>query len=320
MVLRAGGRIPVSQTDGHTSGMIRARFGPAAALALAATLLAGCSEDEPAPDPDRIVLNPATDGAGHTHGPGETDALPVGDGTTAAAGGYRIAEVRLVGGADAPGDLSFRILDSDDRPVTDLVEVQTKAMHLYVVRTDLAVYRHVHPVLVGDRWQTRVDLGEPGEYRVIADFQPAAADRPVVVGEDAVVPGRWRPAAPATSDDAAAGDDGMIRVTVDGPVPAGPDGRLRIVVTTLDGGPVTLGSYLGTTAHVSGLRMSRRAADRRFVHVHPFGAPEVSDDGTRLVFHTEFGDPGSYRLFVQVRVDGLLHTVPVTATVLAADG
>ena len=31
--------------------------------------------------------------------------------------------------------------------------------------------------------------------------------------------------------------------------------------------------------------------------------------------HTEFEMPGDYRIFVQVRVDGFLHTVPLTAVV-----
>jgi hypothetical protein len=287
--------------------------------ALAAGLLslsaAACTGEEPAaePDPDRIVLNPPSEGAGHTHAPGASDAAPVGDGTTASAGGYRLADVRLPRGTDGPGDLSFRILDRDGQPVTDLTEVQTKLVHLYVVRTDLAVYRHVHPSLADDStWTVPVDLDAPGDYRVLADFQPTGADRPVVLGETVAVPGRWRPTVTPASDER---DDGILRVAVDGPVEAGEDGRLHLVVTTVDGEPVTLGSYLGTSAHVSGFRAAERPEDQVFVHVHPYGAPEVTDDGTRLTFHTTFERPGDYHLFVQVRVDGLLHTVPVTATV-----
>lgn len=284
----------------------------AGALSLSA---AACGGDEPAaePDPDRIVLNPPSDGAGHTHAPGESDAAPIGDGTTTSAGGYRLSDVRLPRGTDGPGDLSFRILDRDGQPVTDLTEVQTKLVHLYVVRTDLGVYRHVHPSLTGDStWTVPVDLDGPGDYRVLADFQPAGADRPVVLGETVAVPGRWRPTVATASDQS---DDGIVRVAVDGPVEAGEDGRLHLVVTTVDGEPVTLGSYLGTSAHVSGFRVADRPADQVFVHVHPYGAPEVTGDGTRLTFHTTFERPGDYHLFVQVRVDGLLHTVPVTATV-----
>jgi hypothetical protein len=51
------------------------------------------------------------------------------------------------------------------------------------------------------------------------------------------------------------------------------------------------------------------------VHVHPYGEPEATDDGAVLTFHTTFERAGDYRLFVQVRVDGIVHTVPVTATI-----
>ncbi len=279
------------------------------ALVLPAAACGG--DDEPRADRDRIVLTPPSDGAGHTHAPGEGDPVPVGDGTRAAAGGYRLADLRLPRGTDGPGDLTFRIVDQDDEPVVDFTEQQTELLHLYVVRTDYAIYRHVHPTLGKDgRWSAPVDLGDPGDYRVIADFQPTGADEPVVLGDTGAVPGRWTPAGLTEG-----GDDGVVRVEVDGAAAVGTDGRLHLVVTTLDGAPVTLGTYLGTSAHVSGFRVGGPPSDGVFVHVHPYGEPEVADDGTRLTFHTTFERAGDYRLFVQVRVDGLLHTVPVTATV-----
>lgn len=279
-------------------------------------LVAACTADDgPTADPDRIVLNPPAEGAGHTHAPGKGDPVPIGDGTRASAGGYRLADVQLPRQARGPADLSFRVLGPDGQPVTDYTEQQTKQLHLYVVRTDYAVYRHLHPSLADDgTWSAPVDLDRPGDYRVIADFLPTGAERPVVLGRTAVVPGRWR-AEPLT---AGGDDDGMVRVEVEGTGSVGDNGRLHLVVTTVDGDPVTLGSYLGTTAHVSGFRVGGSSpSDRLFVHVHPYGAPEAGDDGTGLTFHTTFERAGDYRLFVQVRVDGVLHTVPVTATVTA---
>ena len=293
-----------------TSRPHRRLAGGLTALALGLTA-AACDSDAPKDEPDRIVLHPPAEGSEHTHAPGESDAVPIGDGTRASAGGYRLASVRLPRSTDGPGVVSFRILDRDGEPVSDLTTVQTKLLHLYVVRTDYTVYRHVHPALTDDgTWTARVDLADPGDYRVIADFQPDSADRPIVLGVTATVPGR------TTDVPLPEGDDGLVAVAVDGTGSAGDDGRLYLVVTTTDGGPVTLGSYLGTSAHVSGFRTTGSGADDAvFVHVHPYGEPEVGDDGTRLTFHTAFEKAGAYRLFVQVRVDGLLHTVPVTVSV-----
>jgi hypothetical protein len=275
-------------------------------------LLGGCSTDEPAADPDRVVLNPPAEGTDHTHGPGRSDPAPVGDGTRASAGGYRLTAVRLPRRTDGPGEMSFRIVDRSGTPVSHYTAVQTELLHLYVVRSDYAVYRHVHPTLADDgTWTAQVDLGDPGDYRVVADFQPEGAARPVVLGGTAAVPG------PPTDVPLLQGAGGVVSVEVDGTGDVGEDGRLRLLVSTTAGAPVTLGSYLGTSAHVSGFRTSGAdAAEAVFVHVHPYGAPETTEDGTRLTFHTTFEKPGDYQLFVQVRVDGVLHTVPVTAKVI----
>lgn len=143
----------------------------AAALLALAPVLAGCgSDDTPSTDGDRIVLTPAKDG-----GKGVTPiGNPIGDGTTAQVRGYRMADVRLPA-ADGPGEVSFRILDRSGRPLTTYTEEQTKLLHLYVVRDDLAEFRHLHPVLGDDgTWRGQVDLGAPGRWRVVAELIPRA--------------------------------------------------------------------------------------------------------------------------------------------------
>ncbi|WP_408896289.1 hypothetical protein ACJ5H2_15380 [Nocardioides sp. R1-1] len=282
--------------------------------ALAAPLLvlslAGCSGDDPADaEPDRIVLKPAEDGGTGAQPVGN----PVGDGTAAEVEGYRMVGVRLPG-PDGTGDVSFRILDPAGAPLTDYTEEQTKLLHLYVVRDDLAEFRHLHPQLADDgTWTARVDLGSPGRWRVVAEFIPAGASRPLVLGTTLSVEGDWTPVDVPRGEAARVGDDGVVRARLLADAEVGPNGRLRLRVTDTNGEPVTLGSYLGASAHLTGF-----AADSRgFVHVHPYGAPEVEADGTVLTFHTVFTEPGDYRLFLQVRVDGLLHQLAVTAPVIA---
>lgn len=284
------------------------RTSSALVVVLALGAVTGCS-DEPAADPDRIVLTPAAPGEGHTHAPGQEHAAAgtLGDGTTEVAGRYRLDATSIEGPATGTRRLGFRILGPDG-PVTDFEEEQTKLLHLYVVRSDLSDFRHLHPELATDgTWSTRVDLGRPGSYRVIAEFTPAGSPRSVVLGTEVDVPGTSQEPTTPPAD----GDDGVVRVTVDGEGEVGPDGRLRLVVSDLDGNPLRLGSYLGAAAHVTGFQVD----GDRFVHVHPYGEPEQTDAGTRLTFHTTFEEPGAYRFFVQMRVDGFLHTVPVRATV-----
>lgn len=272
-------------------------------LAVAASL-AGCSGDDAGGDPDRIVVTPVTDGS--------TSGLsPRGDGTRTTVDGYTMADVRLPA-ADRTGEVSFRIVDRAGKALTDYTPEQTKLLHLYVVRDDLGEFRHVHPELGDDgTWRGRVDLGGAGWWRVVAEFIPEGADRPIVLGTSQRVPGKWQAAVVPVGDAAATSDDGVVRIELDSHGEVGSNGRLRVAVTTPQGEPLQLGSYLGATAHLTGFAVGTGG----FVHVHPLGAPEVTEDGTMLTFHTSFTDPGDYRMFVQVRVDGLLHQVAVTATV-----
>ena len=104
---------------------------------------------------------------------------------------------------------------------------------------------------------------------------------------------------PGDPGDTAAADR-VVDVSVSQAPTTGPDGELRLVVRDQSGGPVGLGTYLGAYSHVTGFETGTGA----MVHLHPLAAPEVSEDGSELTFHAEIDDPGDYRLFAQVRVDG----------------
>jgi hypothetical protein len=281
----------------------------AATVAVLGLGLAACSADEPSGDGSRITLTPAKDGGSGAQPVGN----PVGDGTTAEVEGYRMSDVTLPG-ADGTGDVAFRILDPSGAPLLTYTEEQTKLLHLYVVRDDLAQFRHLHPTLAEDgTWTARVDLGSPGRWRVVAEFIPQGAANPLVLGTTLRVAGEWTPADVPRGKAAETGDDAVVKARLQAEGEVGPNGRLRLRVTDEDGDPVALGSYLGTSAHLTGFAIDSRG----FVHVHPYGAPEVTGDGTVLTFHTVFTQPGDYRLFLQVRVDGLLHQIAVTAPVIA---
>ncbi|GAA3675512.1 hypothetical protein GCM10022237_38810 [Nocardioides ginsengisoli] len=279
----------------------------AVVLALA---LAACGSGEAPSDGaggDRIVLTPAKDGGT----PVQPIGNPVGDGTKDAVGGYRMTDVRLPG-AEAPGAISFRIVGENGVPLRDYTLEQTKELHLYVVRDDLSQFRHLHPTLGADgTWRGQVDLGTPGRWRMVTEFIPKGASRPLVLGHTLAVAGKATQTPVPRGETAATGTDGVVEARLLAPGKVDPNGRLRLAITDPEGEPVTLGSYLGAAAHLTGFAVDSRG----FVHVHPYGAPEVTKDGTVLTFHTTFTQAGDYRLFVQVRVDGLLHQLAVTAAV-----
>jgi len=275
------------------------------AALLCATLTACTSVGDQGRGDRRVVVvsPPDPDAPRHTH---ETT---IGDGTSAEAGGYRMAALSFSETTDQPGVLSFRILGPAGRPVLDFTEEQTKLLHLYVVRDDLAVFRHLHPSMQEDgTWSAYVDVGEPGRYRVVAEFVPTG--RPG--GSHVVVAGRVTlSGASADLGGEPTPYDDLVMVEGPATVPVGEDEELSLVVSDGAGGSLNLGTYLGAYAHLTGFEETTGA----FVHVHPLGAPTPAEGGSELRFHTSFAEAGRYRFFVQVRVDGFVHTVPLTLAV-----
>ena len=66
-------------------------------------------------------------------------------------------------------------------------------------------------------------------------------------------------------------------------------------------------SYVGHRGHLVALR----DGDLSYSHVHPEPDAEVGE----IVFHTELPSAGRYRLFLQFKVDGVVHTAPFTVEV-----
>ncbi len=269
-------------------------------VALAGAVLAGCSSE--GSDRDGQVEQ------GHTHAPGQGHtSQAVGDGTRVSEVGYSLAGLQVRERGDGIGEVRFHIDDYEGEPVTDYVEELTKELHLYLVNDDLTVFRHLHPTRDDEgTWTAPFDVPDAGGYRVVTEF--------VAVDEggngDHVVLGRPLALPPGDPGDTAAEDEG-VSVSVSEAPTTGPDGELRLVVSDAEGRPVELGTYLGAYAHVTGFHRETGA----MVHLHPLAAPEVTEAGSELTFHAEIPEPGDYRLFAQVRVDGFLHTVPVELTV-----
>ena len=272
---------------------------PAAGLALAAALVVmatGCSSD----GPEQVT-------PGHSHAGGVMVSMAVGDGTTSSEVGYSLDGLQVRERPDGIGEVRFRIDDHEGEPVTDYVEELGKELHLYVVNDDLTVFRHLHPTRDGSgTWSAPFDVPAAGGYRVVTEF----VARDDGGNGDHVVLGRPLALPPGDPGDTVAGD-GVVTVTVSQAPSTGPNGLLRLVVRDAAGEPVTLGTYLGAYSHVTGFHTESGA----MVHLHPLAAPDITEDGSELTFHSDIAEPGDYRLFAQVRVDGFLHTVPVELTV-----
>lgn len=225
--------------------------------------------------------------------------------------GYTLQPSASILEADANATVAFRVLGPDGRPVEAYTPSHEKPLHLIAVRRDLASYQHVHPVLGNDGvWRTRLDLSRAGDYRLIADFVPAADGEPVTLGTDLSVAGEYAPQPlPAPSRTARVGD---YTVTLDGRLVPGEESALTLSVSS-GGRPVTdLQPYLGAYGHLVVLR----DGDLAYLHVHPDGEPGdgTTRPGPGIRFFTTTPSPGTYRLFVDFRHEGVVRTAEFTVS------
>ena len=252
--------------------------------------------------PERAGEAAARDDGGHSaSGHDERAARP--DpvrGLAVSAGGLKLAlrQTELPRGRQA--ELRFSILGSGGQPLRDFEVEHERRMHLIIVRRDGRGFQHLHPELGDDgQWRVMLTLSEAGSYRVFADFkhegeaQTLAADLAVDGAAD------YRPLpAPATT----ASSDGF-EVRLDATdLHAGSEAGLRFSVTRA-GEAVRTEPYLGAGGHLVALR----EGDLAYLHVHP--------DGDGASFMTEFPGAGRYRLFLQFKYQGRVHTAEFTREV-----
>ena len=196
-------------------------------------------------------------------------------------------------------ELRFRILDERGRTVRDFDVKHTKRLHLVVVRRDMIDFQHLHPTQADDAsWATPLTLHLAGSYRVFADF--STGGRPFVLADDLFADDTVTSPLPAPTGVAEA-DGFQIRLN-EGTSRAGEESELEFAVTR-NGRPVQLQDYLGAKGHLVALRQG----DLAYLHVHP--------DADRLKFMATFPTAGAYRLFLQFKVDGAVHTAAFTQEV-----
>lgn len=281
---------------------LRRRVLVAAATAAALALTVSACGSSPAMPP--MPAMPSMSG---------TDATPSGDGLSAAGGGFTITSTATTLPAAAATDYRFTITGPDGTPVTDFAVDQTERLHFYAVRSDLSGFQHIHPAMAADgTWTASLAALTPGTWRLFATFTPASGSgkgADFVLSRTVTVPGTAMDAAlPAAASSTTV--DGYT-VTLNGDLMAGMAHPLTVTVTR-GGKPVTdLEPYLDTYAHLTAFHQG----DGAFAHLHPTTtatAVHRAHGGPTLAFHAELAKAGNWRLFLQFRAGGTLHTAAVT--------
>jgi hypothetical protein len=191
-------------------------------------------------------------------------------------------------------------------------------MHFIVARDDLTGFQHLHPRMdAGGNWTTKITVAEPGRYRVFADFKHEGRNQ--TLAQDVTVDGTADrqplppPAGTATTDDG-------YEVTLTGADAAAAEPTELGFEVSRGGQPVAVEDYLGAKGHLVALR----ERDLAYLHTHPSGGGSGGEHGDgddghgggeAIRFETEFPTAARYRLFLQFKHEGEVHTAAFTRTV-----
>ena len=221
--------------------------------------------------------------------------------TPHAPGGLQVSEQGYTFEVLSEDPLRFVIDDPEGHAVQAYDLVHEKPMHLIVVGRDLSGYQHVHPTLSDDGvWSVDLDLA-PGTTRLIADFTPREGPA-LILGTDVQVAGDYAPAEP-TSVRAVDRVDGY-RVRLAGALVPGESSSLTATVRRNGRQVMDLQPYLGAYGHLVALR----EGDLAYLHMHP----EEAGPGPEIPFLVEVPSAGRYRLHLDFRHGGTVHTVSFT--------
>ncbi len=201
-------------------------------------------------------------------------------------------------------------------------------VHLIIVRSDLGAIIHKHPKPNADgEFSTELTFPTPGRYRVVIDAYPQLSGplRNFQLFRWIVVPGR-APHGALPAFRSVVTDDGY-RFALQGRprLRAVQSNFLTLRVTRPDGSPATFTPWFGALAHA----IFFRAGTLDYFHTHVcsartsgctsvLGATRVTGTQTRpgvLRVGVLLPISGTWRLFIQCKVDGRVLTAPFTLTV-----
>jgi hypothetical protein len=262
------------------------------------------------------AVDPDVEAGSDEHGMTSEEETMEGHGTMAAgevaglatsAGGYRLAPAAMSAPAGARTPYEFSILGPGGEPVTDFDVEHEREMHLIVVRRDLAGFQHVHPELAADgSWHVELDTTLPGTYRVFADF--TTGGEAMTLATDLSVAGDFEPRPlPLPERSADAGDGYVVRIDSARPE-AGASTRVGFTIARNGQQIGGVQPYLGADGHLVVLR----EGDLAFLHAHPQGEPGGSGP---IAFDVDYPSAGAYRMYLQFRHRGEVHTAEFTELV-----
>jgi len=212
---------------------------------------------------------------------------------------------------------------STGRPIRaeDLAIAHTERLHAMVIDPQRRDYHHVHPEPTGmpGSYQFALTPAAAGTYRVFFDFISLISNRRMLVAGEFEVSGKdgkdggamAAAAAPVPAATRLQAEVDGLRYTLhplEGALGIGRQTRFELRIEALDGGPLVFEPVMDSYAHVVAFDSARRG----FAHFHPLNPLVEGQDPARpdLNFAFRLDEPGHYRVWAQLKVNGRERFVP----------
>ena len=193
---------------------------------------------------------------------------------------------------------------------SDLEVTNEKILHCFIYDPALKEFHHEHPTFDASGWHVSSNLTVDGNYFVFLQGRTAADHQDFVASTRVNVSG-GSPANPAPPllGDLRTGNDGIsIAALSNDKIVAGATTMLILTFSRNDGSAPEITPYLGVMAHVTIVSSDGDS----LIHVHPMnGSP------TQMMIHTEFKEPGDYRVWIEFLDGNVLKNVPLSVTVVS---
>lgn len=222
------------------------------------------------------------------------------------------SEGALVQGESARVQLHLKTTGGMTIAPHELAVTHTEKMHVMVIDPSLEDYHHVHPEAVGLDGQYFFDFTPAlaGTYKVFTEIVPLRSRRQAIALSELEVPGEG--ATPKFERSTVSLVDGVRFELVSVPevLETGRDYRLQLHITDEADQPIALEMVMGATGHM----VAFDAVGTGFAHMHPvdsvasvrtagLGGGSATDERD-LAFMFNVPNPGWYRLFAQIQVEG----------------
>ncbi len=208
-------------------------------------------------------------------------------------------------------NLSFELYGKDGHAFGDkeLNIAHEKKMHLILASSDFSDYQHVHPEFKDKLWQVQLTLKNNTLYQAYADIDSDEDGTeilrfPISVGTPQAV-------SKVSQKETVLTKDGItVKMNTENNLVTGTENPVTFIVSK-NNKTVIPENYLGAKGHVVALGEDPNT----FVHGHP------DDHGDNEIhFAFSFEKAGTYTLFAQFQVGGVVRTYPFTITVTGATG